>query len=388
MKILINATPLFSPRSGVGRYTRALGETLLRIDPHNEYHFFAPPRFSRQLPQFAWETASAPTYSYLRRQIRSLRNYSLWVDWGRRWMFDLGGRARQYTLYHEPNSVPLGYPAPVVLTVLDLSIRQYPETHPKVRVDIFNRYFYQSLQRVSRIITISQAIKQELIDLLSLPADRIDVVHLAADPHFGPLPSAQVQSFLQQRGLPSAYLLYVGTLEPRKNLLRLIEAYAALPYALRQQHALVLAGFKGWPNDESPYRQLAARVEELGLTSQVIFTGFVPEADLPLLYNGARAFVFPSIYEGFGLPPLEALQTGLPVLISTAPALVEVMGEAGLAIPSTDTPAWTAALHQILTDGTLRQDLSQRGRQRARQFSWETCARQTLATYQRALAAA
>lgn len=386
MKILLNATPLFSPRSGVGRYTRALGETLLKIDPENEYHFFAQPRFTRQLPQFAWETTAAPTYSFVRQQLRSVKGYSIWVDWVRRQLFALGGRARGYTLYHEPNSVPLGFPAPVVLSVLDLSVPQYPQTHPAVRVDIFNRYFYSSLKRVRRIITISQAIKQELVDQLHLDPDRIDVVHLAADPQFCPQPAESVAAFRLRHHLPENYILYLGTIEPRKNLLMLIDAFAALPNAVRQQHPLVLAGFKGWPNDDSPYRRLLARVEQLGLQQQVIFTGFVPEAELPQLYAGASLFVFPSIYEGFGLPPLEALQTGLPVLISTAPALVEVVGDAGLSIPSHDPAAWTSALASTLSDLDLRHELGQRGQRRAQQFSWEQCARQTLASYQRALA--
>jgi glycosyltransferase involved in cell wall biosynthesis len=388
MKILLNATPLLSPRSGVGRYTRALGESLLAIDPDNEYEFFAPPRFSRELPAFAWEQGGPPAYSLLRQRLRGLRGYSLWVDWARRRLFELGGLARGFNLYHEPNSVPLGFPAPVVLTVLDLSIRQYPGTHPPVRVDIFNRYFYRSLGRVRRIITISHAIKRELVDLLGLPADKIDVIHLAAGRKFQPQPPGALAAFQQARGLPEAYILYVGTIEPRKNLGLLIEAYAGLPAGLRQRFPLVLAGFKGWPGDESPYRGLAARVEALGMTRQVRFTGFVPEADLPLLYGGASAFVFPSVYEGFGLPPLEAMQTGRPVLISTAPALVEVVGEAGLALTAGEREAWTAGLARVLADADLRRDLGERGLARARQFSWEQCARQTLASYGRALATA
>ncbi|HLF01194.1 MAG TPA: glycosyltransferase family 1 protein [Anaerolineales bacterium] len=385
MKILINATPLLSPRSGVGRYTRALGESLLRIDREADYHFFAPPHFSRRMPQFAWETSAAPTYSFLRQRLRALRGYSIWVDWSRRQLFELGGRWRGFGLYHEPNSVPLGFPAPVVLTVLDLSIRRYPQTHPAVRVEIFNRYFYQNLHRVRRIITISHAIKNELIDLLHIPPERIDVIHLAADEKFRPAPADSVKRFRSRRGLPDSYILYLGTIEPRKNLHRLVQAYAALPAATRDRFPLLLAGFKGWPDDDTPYRSLAALVERLGLGRHVLFTGFVPEDELPMLYNCATAFVFPSIYEGFGLPPLEAMQTGLPVIVSTASALREVVDDAGLCVPSDDVTAWADALARVLSDASLREELSARGLRRATQFSWEQCARQTLASYRTAL---
>ena len=302
-------------------------------------------------------------------------------------MFDVGGRLRRYELYHELNSVPLGFPAPVVLTILDLSVRLYPETHPGVRVEIFNRYFYNSLKHVRRIITISGAIKKELVEMLGVPTDRIDVIHLAADEHFRPIPPAQVRGYLRQQGLPERYILYLGTLEPRKNLAFLLRAYADLPFRLRSRFPLVLAGFKGWPGDDSPYRALEREVEELGLNDRVIFTGFVPEADLPFLYNGAVAFVFPSIYEGFGLPPLEAMQCGVPVIASDVPALAEVIGGAGDLLRVEDQSAWTAGLAKVLEDAEYREELSRRGISRARSFSWDKCARQTIATYEAAMVA-
>ena len=386
MKILINATPLLAARSGVGRYTRSLSEALLQIDAANEYEFFAPPRFTDRLPDFALESNNAPTYSRIKDSLRKLKKYPLWVDWGRRQLFGFGGKLRHYELYHELNSVPLGFPAPIVLTILDLSVRLYPETHPRVRVDVFNKYFYQSLSRVRRIITISQAIKNELVELLGIPAEKVDVVHLAADSHFRPLDPELVRQYLQKRELPPRYILYLGTLEPRKNLSLLIEAYSELPLDLRYRFPLVLAGFKGWPGDDSPYRVLEAQVDRLGIKEQVIFTGFVPESELPLLYNGAVAFVFPSLYEGFGLPPLEAMQCGIPVLVSSAPALSEVVANAGIVLPANNKTAWTESLRRILGDSDMRVEYKQRGMARALDFSWDKCARETIAVYQTALA--
>jgi glycosyltransferase involved in cell wall biosynthesis len=231
------------------------------------------------------------------------------------------------------------------------------------------------VRRARAVIAISDFTRDEVVRLLHIPAERIHVTYPGVDGSFRPYPPDQVAAFRRQRGLPERYILYVGNLEPRKNLPRLVEAYAQLSYL---EIPLVLAGARGWG-----YAELFQRVEELDLAGQVLFPGFVPPEELPLWYNGAIALVFPSIYEGFGLPPLEAMACGTPVLTSNASSLPEVVGEAGLQVPPNDVEALAAALQRLVQNAELRADLRQRGWERARHFTWERMAQETAALYQR-----
>ena len=190
-------------------------------------------------------------------------------------------------------------------------------------------------------------------------------------------PTAGRDDFIRRKyKLPARFILYVGTLEPRKNLNTLLEAYAVLRHSLPEV-GLVIAGGKGWL-----YESFFARLRTLDLEPHVTLTGFVPEADLPALINCAEVFAYPSVFEGFGLPPLEAMACGMPVVVSNASSLPEVVGEAGLSLAPRDISAWVEALSGVLLNPALRADLRARGLQRAAQFTWQAAARQTLALYQ------
>jgi glycosyltransferase involved in cell wall biosynthesis len=269
---------------------------------------------------------------------------------------------------------------PTVVTVHDLSFLRFPE-----RFRPANRLYLSTMTRLScrrarRIIAVSQATADEIVRLLGITPARIDVVaHGVHHAHFRPMPPDQVEAFRQQQGLPERFVLFVGTLEPRKNLTTLIEAFARTEI-VRQGVKLVIAGGKGWY-----YQEIFKRAEELGLADVVRWAGFIPGDELPLWYNTATIFVYPSLYEGFGMPLLEAMACGTPVIGSDTSCLPEVVGDAGLLVPPHDALELAQRLDQLLADADLRDDLSRRGRERASAYTWEATAAATVASYRRAL---
>jgi glycosyltransferase involved in cell wall biosynthesis len=281
-------------------------------------------------------------------------------------------------LVHGPVFIgPLLAPCPVVVTIHDLSFIRFPALFRPV-----NRFYLTVLARLSarrarRLIAVSAHAAAETTQLLGVPPERIDVVYHGVDPAFRPLPDAKVAAFRQRQGVPERFVLFVGTLEPRKNLIRLIEAFARI-YDSKVQ--LVLVGGKGWLYDE-----LFGRVQDLDLREAVIFPGYVMNDDLPLWYNAATIVAYPSVYEGFGLPVLEAQACGTPVLTSDVSSLPEAAGGAALMVDPYDVEALAAGLNRMLTDAPLRRELRERGLAHARQFSWPRTAQETARVYRCAL---
>ena len=275
-------------------------------------------------------------------------------------------------------AVPLLWPGPSVVTIFDLSFLRYPERLTAGRRLYLRLITAASVRRARRVIAISESGKAEITRLLGVPAPRVDVALPGVSPHFRPLPRQEVEAFRARRGLPERIILYVGTLEPRKNLEMLIRAYARLPQ--RRTVKLALVGGKGWQ-----FERIFALIEALGLEEDVLTPGYVPADELPMWYNSAEVFVYPSVYEGFGLPLLEAMACGLPVVASNTTSLPEAVGPDGLLLPPDDARAWTETLSGLLSDPAARSALAERGRQRARRFTWEQTARQVVASYRRAL---
>jgi glycosyltransferase involved in cell wall biosynthesis len=272
---------------------------------------------------------------------------------------------------------PLASTCPFVVTVHDLSFLFYPHSFRSLRRIYLRVFARMSVRRARRVIAVSESTKRDLVEIYGISPAKIDVIHNGVDASFQPLPADQVDAFRLQRGLPDRFVLFVGTLEPRKNIARLIEAYARLP---QERPPLVLVGGKGWFYDE-----IFGRVEALELTDEVHFVGFVPAEDLPLWYNAAELFVYPSMYEGFGLPPLEAMACGTAVITSTASSLPEVVGKAGQLADPTDTDALATAMEQVLGNRDLQEQMQAAGLVQAAGFSWEKAARQTVDSYRRAL---
>ena len=287
-------------------------------------------------------------------------------------------RRAKVELAHGPAFVgPLFSRCPFVVTVHDLSFLRFPHLFRpanRLYLRVFSR---ASVRKARRIITVSSHAAEETIHLLGAPPERIEVVHHGVDARFRPLPEELTEEFRSRKGLPEEFLLFVGTLEPRKNSVRLIEAFARTS---RGDTKLVLAGGRGWYDSE-----IASRVAELGLEKEVIMPGFVPEEELPVLYNAAAAFVYPSLYEGFGMPLLEGMACGTPTLTSNCSALPEVCGDAALVVDPYSVDSIAAGLQQLLDDDGLRHDLRQRGLAHAAGFTWGRMARETAAVYYQAL---
>jgi glycosyltransferase involved in cell wall biosynthesis len=281
-------------------------------------------------------------------------------------------------LIHDPAFVgPMLNRSPFVVTVHDLSFLLYPRNFRA-----FNRLYLRSLTRLSvrkarRVLAVSESTKQDLVRCYGISPSKIDTVHNGVDASFHPLPADQVAAFRAERGLPNEFILFVGTLEPRKNVLTLIEAYAQLS---RNRPPLMLVGGRGWL-----YDKVFARIESLDLSNEVHFVGYVPAEELPSWYSAATLFVYPSLYEGFGLPPLEAMACGTPVITSTASSLPEVVGQAGLLVEPTNTEALTVTMARALTDTDLRESMQAAGLLQAKNFSWQRAAAGTVVSYRQAM---
>lgn len=269
---------------------------------------------------------------------------------------------------------------PCVVTVYDVSFALFPDSFRR-----FNRWYLtamtrHSVKRADAVIAISENTRADVIRLWGIPPDKVRVTYCGVDSTFRPLASDQVERFRQEKGLPARLVLFVGTLEPRKNVTRLVEAFAALK-ARGVPHKLVLAGAKGWF-----YRPVFEAVERLGLEDDVIFPGFVDRRELPLWYNAADLFVYPSLYEGFGLGPLEAMACGTPTVVSNRASLPEVVGDAGLLVDAEDTQGLADAIGEVLDSAALARQCRARGLERAARFSWERTARETVQVYESVLA--
>jgi glycosyltransferase involved in cell wall biosynthesis len=288
-------------------------------------------------------------------------------------------------LFVPSHVVPLLHPRRTVVTIHDLGYLYYPEAHTR-----FSRWYLHwstifSVRAARRVIAVSAATADDLARRYHVPRSKIRVVLHGVDPAFGRVTDPEViAEALARHGLGDApYLLFVGTLQPRKNLGMLIDAFARLLDAWDGADGpaprLALGGKKGWL-----YDTLFAQVERLGLTDRVRFLGYVPDADLPPLISGAAAVVLPSLFEGFGLPALEALACGAPLLAANATSLPEVTGDAALLLDPHDPDAWAAAMRRALRDPDLRADLARRGPARAAQFTWARTAEETLAVLEEA----
>ncbi|MCU0479936.1 MAG: glycosyltransferase family 4 protein [Anaerolineae bacterium] len=289
--------------------------------------------------------------------------------------FRLGGG----DLLHSMTFVsPLILPIKSVVTVYDLSFVYYPHVLSASRRLYLRMFTALSCRRAERVIAISQSTARDVAKTFNISPEKIDVAPCGYDAsQFYPMEKSIIADFKQKKGLPDRFWLFLGTLEPRKNLTTLLDAYALLPR--HERLPLLLGGGKGWL-----YDAIFARIERYGLEDEVRLLGFLPQDELPFWYNSAEAFLYPSIFEGFGLPVLEAMACGVPVVISDASSLPEVGANAGLCLPPLDVEAWRDALARIYADADWRTGASARGIDEARRYSWQKTAQATIASYQKA----
>ncbi len=279
---------------------------------------------------------------------------------------------------------PMVAPTPYVVTIYDLSFIRYPAAFRPFNRWYLSNFTAQTVKRAKAVITISESTRQDVINFLGVPPARVHSIYCGADSSFRPLPPAEVEAFKTAQQLPNTFLLYLGTLEPRKNVDGLIRAYAQLQQQDPTTPPLFVAGGKGWY-----YQQIFQLVESLKLTDTVHFPGYIPQDALPLWYNAATAYVYPSHFEGFGLPVLEAMACGTPVITSTASSLPEITGPNGTAqlIDPGDSQALTTAMAQVINNADLRVEMSNKGIERASHFSWQKTAQETVNIYQQVVSA-
>jgi len=372
MRIAFNATSLLSPLTGIGQYSHHLTLGLARnADIKAEYFYGA--FWSKEIRAtpglgaaslLPWLRSHLP-YSYeLRRFVQDLR-------------FAQHATRHRFDIYHEPNILPLPFDGHTVITVHDLSWIRYPEAHPIERVRAMNKYFEAGLNRASLILTDSEFVKQELIDVFRVDPARIKPILLGVESLFHPRAAQETQPVLQRHGLTHGqYLLAVGTLEPRKNLQAALRAFMKLPPHLRKHFPLVLVGLKGWHTSD-----LEQQIAPLVQAGEIRQLGYLPLEDLAKVIAGATTLIYPSIYEGFGLPPLEAMACGVPVIASNVSSLPEVVGDTGLMMDPHDVDGLAQHIEVLVSAPDLRQSLAQKALQRSASFTWERCVDQTIGAY-------
>ena len=391
MKLTVGLDALTPPLTGIGYYTLNLLQALqdcsdIELSGISYHGLWSREQVEKALKQATQPTdeqsqKGAPTARWHRLRVAA-RDVPAAYHAAKWWRSRKCGRVLEsldsQTIYHDPNFVGYPYNGKSVITVHDLSHIRFPEAHPPSRVAYLNRRLPSAIAKASAIITDSEFVKRELLELgLEKDPSRIHVTYLGCETGFQPRDEAATLTCRERLGLRwRGFVLSVGTLEPRKNLEGLLRAYQALPAELAKDFPLVLVGGGGWKGEG--LKRLIADVKP---PHRVIVTGYLTRPDVQALMASAAVFAYPSLYEGFGLPVLEAMTSGTPVLTSNNTSLGEIASQAALTVAPNEVEAIEQGLASLLRDATLRDKLRALGEQRACEFSWRRCAEQTLDVY-------
>ena len=379
MRIGLDGIPLLTPKTGVGRYTFELASALTRLAQPPELVFFYGTSWSRRLKQTG-VTNTGGSYETLRNAVSRLVPAAS-KKWIRQQILKIGIMRYRPDLFHATNYVASSFDGPLVVTVHDLSFLRYPETHPPERLAWLSDGLPDTLRRAGRIIVDSRFIKDELISLLDVQRERIAVVYLGVSQDYKSRDNEVLALKLKEFDLePKGYILSVGTLEPRKNILSLLQAYELLPDSLKARWPLVVVGMRGWKD-----KDISKGMDALLSSGRIRALGYVLMDKLPAVYAGAALFVYPSVYEGFGLPPLEAMASGVPVIASNRASLPEIVGNAGMLIDPEDIESLAQVIESLLDDQRKREQMARMGLQQAKGFTWKACAEKTFRVYEDAL---
>ena len=365
VKITINGMFWRQPTTGSGQYVRALLTALRESSADHDYVVIVPSAVSGQRSALA----------HIRDNLAKV--------WFEQIVFARACRRERAALAHVPYfGSPFFLPARTVITIHDLIPMILPAYRGAALVRAYTALAALSARRADAIITDSECSKRDIVGRLKIDAARVRVVYLAADARYRLIDdAAQIETMRRKYALPEKYLLYLGGYDQRKNVRVIIAAFARLPEFYRAGYRLVLAGVNlGRDSEFFPDPRRLARDANLS-DDALCYVGWVDEAAKPALYAGASAFLFPSLYEGFGLPPLEAMACGTPVICANASSLPEVVGAAAITLPPDDADAWAGAIRAVLTDDARRAEMRERGIAQARKFSWARCAEETLAVY-------
>jgi len=373
MRFALDGKPLDEPKTGVGHYTFELARSLALIAPSDEFTLVAPKS----------ETNSTDAdYRDRANNLHERRVRPGWLNW--RWWsvgLPLYLRWHPFDLFHGTNyDIPLWNSRPTVVTVHDLSLLLHADMHESDLVRRGRRRLPWMLRTATMIVTPTEAVKRELSEHLRVAPDKVAVTPEAPRSIFKKVELAETIETGKRLGITDDFILFVGTIEPRKNLIRLVQAWEEILQTTDRSPQLVIAGKMGWLNDE-----LMAMVRRSSFRNRICFTGYLEDTDLRALYSSCSVFVYPSLYEGFGLPTLEAMACGAAVVTSRIPAIVETVGSAASFVNPTDINELAAAIVKLLRDKQARETLSRLGQEHARQFTWERTARATMEVYQHAL---
>src|SRR5579863_5633595 len=384
MKIGINAHFFKFPSSGSGQYLTHLLHALAEVDGQNEYVLFGSQPLTQHgngQPQ-SMNTATFPYHVHPAPALATHNENIEKVVW-EQFTAPAAAKKAGVDIFHVPYFAPPLLPrTPTVVTIHDVIPMRLPAYRAGAKVEAYMHLVSRAAHNATLIITVSQHAKQDMMSALNLPAERIRVIYEAAGEDFTPVTDEETLAAARAKySIGKRYIFYLGGLDSRKNVPQLVRAFAHL-YKQMDDPELQLF-ISGDPDRQSgPFfpdpRPVAA---ELGITDRIVFR-FVEDADKPAIYSGASLFVFPSIYEGFGLDPLEAMSCGAPVVCSNRTSLPEVVGDAAITVDPNDTQALVEAMHRVLTDNELATDLRSRSLQRAKQFSWHTTATETLSAYE------
>ncbi len=384
MKVIFSVDSVKFPLTGIGRYTYELARQL-QLSPDVQLLFYANDKLIPDLPVHdsimpAEKAQQSEVWNWLNAQLRknpiAIEAYRAYRTFrSARGKFIL--RQHQDAVFHGPNFYLPDFEGPCVATFHDISIFTFAHYHPPERVRFMRPQLERTLQRASMLIAVSDYARHEIASYFGYPIEKIQTIPLACAPEFHPRTAAEVSPVLERHGLTyGRYTLFTGTVEPRKNIDALLDAYSALPESVRRQWPLVIAGYRGWQSEK-----LHERIRHAADAGWVYYLGYVSNEDLPFLYAGARLFGFPSHYEGFGLPVLEAMASGVPVVCSNSSSLPEVVGDAALMCDHDDVDTLSQLISRGLEDADWRLGAISRGLQRAAGFSWRKCADETIEVY-------
>jgi alpha-1,3-rhamnosyl/mannosyltransferase len=378
MKVILTVDAVRPKLTGIGRYAYELGIRLPRQDRIEECRYFSRGIWVQDIGRLLEKAPVLPSGQGRRR----------WLISAVRWFYRLLAPLFQALsllrssgcLFHSTNFYLPPFRGKKVVTVHDLSVIRFPDFHPADRIAHLKREIPRVIHRADHLITDSDFVKREIIAFYGIPAERISTIHLAAGPDYRPRDGQECSSVLRKHGgLPYAgFSLFVSTIEPRKNVEGLLAAYRVLDPAFRRRWPLVVVGHKGWRSEA-----IHADMQRAQAEGWLFYLDYVPEPDMPILFAAAGVFVFPSWYEGFGLPVLQAMASGVPCVVSDSSCLQEVCGDAGLAVDPNDANAIASGIMKAAEDPLWRAAAREKGLERARRFSWDRCVHETVSVYEK-----
>ena len=370
MRIAIDLIPIIGKEAGLQRYAQQLVEGIADFDKKNKYVLL--------LNEKVYNLLAVRQDNFTNVKVKTPPKIHFF--WEQVYL-PLHTLFKNFDVLHFPISAPLYFQlssTKSIVTVHDLTFILYPKTMTKISRFYWSFFMKRGIKTAKRIIAVSKNTKDDLIKYYNIPEEKVKIIPEALTRNFSAsLMAGNFQSIKGRYALPEKYLLYVGTLEPRKNIKRLLQAFRKAKNNKKFRHKLVIVGKKGWL-----FSEIFETVKNLRLENDVVFAGFVPDEDLPGIYSGAEIFVFPSLYEGFGLPLLEAMSYGVPVLTSNSSSLPEVVGDAGILVNPEDTDDIANGILRLVEDRSLRNQLKEKGLQQAQKFSLERMTKETLEVYE------